>query len=44
MSDAVRRLSFLPLPYPATQVAAEGDWRPDRDTLVVFSTTDTAGG
>ncbi|MEU4832759.1 DUF3488 and transglutaminase-like domain-containing protein [Streptosporangium sp. NPDC023615] len=44
VSDQVRRLSFLPLPYPAARVTAEGDWRPDRETLMVFSTRDTAEG
>ncbi|GAA3011653.1 DUF3488 and transglutaminase-like domain-containing protein [Streptosporangium longisporum] len=44
VSDQVRRLSFLPLPYPAARVTAAGDWRPDRDTLMVFSTRDTAEG
>ncbi|GAA2880483.1 DUF3488 and transglutaminase-like domain-containing protein [Streptosporangium fragile] len=44
VSDEVRRLSFLPLPYPASRVTVEGDWRPDRDTLMVFSTRNTAGG
>ncbi|GAA3445777.1 transglutaminaseTgpA domain-containing protein [Planomonospora venezuelensis] len=44
VSEEVRRLSFLPLPYPATQVRIEGDWRADVDTLMVFSTTDTAEG
>ncbi|SNS12383.1 Transglutaminase-like superfamily protein [Streptosporangium subroseum] len=44
VNDEVRGLSFLPLPYPATRVTVEGDWRPDRDTLMVFSTRDTAGG
>ncbi|MFF5204618.1 DUF3488 and DUF4129 domain-containing transglutaminase family protein [Streptosporangium sp. NPDC000396] len=44
VSEEVRNLTFLPLPYPAGQVEAEGDWRPDRDTLMVFSARDTAGG
>ncbi|WP_440065096.1 transglutaminase family protein [Streptosporangium sp. OZ121] len=44
VSDQVRRLSFLPLPYPASKVTVAGDWRPDRDTLMVFSTRNTAGG
>ncbi|MEV7971127.1 DUF3488 and transglutaminase-like domain-containing protein [Sphaerisporangium sp. NPDC088356] len=44
VSDDVERLSFLPLPYPATRVRVEGDWRADESTLMVFSTHDTAGG
>ncbi|MET8047668.1 DUF3488 and transglutaminase-like domain-containing protein [Streptosporangium sp. NPDC005286] len=44
VSEQVRRLSFLPLPYPASRVTVEGDWRPDRDTLMVFSTRNTAEG
>ncbi|MER5422871.1 transglutaminase TgpA family protein [Streptosporangium roseum] len=45
VSDQFREpLKFLPLPYPAGRVRIEGDWRPDRDTLMVFSTMDTAGG
>ncbi|MFC4589829.1 transglutaminase TgpA family protein [Sphaerisporangium corydalis] len=44
VSDEVERLSFLPLPYPATQVKVDGDWRADESTLMVFSTHDTAGG
>ncbi|GAA3416916.1 hypothetical protein GCM10018952_46920 [Streptosporangium vulgare] len=44
VSDQVRRLSFLPLPYPVSKVTVAGDWRPDRDTLMVFSTRNTAGG
>ncbi|GAA4184970.1 DUF3488 and transglutaminase-like domain-containing protein [Streptosporangium oxazolinicum] len=40
----VRGLSFLPLPYPVSKVTVAGDWRPDRDTLMVFSTRNTAGG
>ncbi|GII67056.1 transglutaminase [Sphaerisporangium krabiense] len=44
VSDAVEGLSFLPLPYPATTVQVDGDWRADESTLMVFSTRDTAGG
>jgi transglutaminase-like putative cysteine protease len=44
VSDAVENLSFLPLPYPATTVRVDGDWRADESTLMVFSTHDTAGG
>ncbi|GAA3803073.1 DUF3488 and transglutaminase-like domain-containing protein [Sphaerisporangium flaviroseum] len=44
VSDDVDRLSFLPLPYPAARVQADGDWRADESTLMVFSTHDTAGG
>ncbi|GAA3153345.1 DUF3488 and transglutaminase-like domain-containing protein [Planomonospora alba] len=44
VSEDVLDLKFLPLPYPPSRVRIEGDWRPDRDTLMVFSHTDTAGG
>ncbi|MDH2428623.1 DUF3488 and transglutaminase-like domain-containing protein [Sphaerisporangium sp. TRM90804] len=44
VSEDVEGLSFLPLPYPATSVQVEGDWRADESTLMVFSTRDTAGG
>ncbi|MDF5756851.1 DUF3488 and transglutaminase-like domain-containing protein [Spongiactinospora sp. TRM90649] len=37
-------LQFLPLPYPAVRVTAEGDWRADKSTLMVFSTRDYASG
>ncbi|GAA3116990.1 transglutaminase TgpA family protein [Streptosporangium carneum] len=44
VSDEIRNLKFLPLPYPPGRIDVEGDWRPDRDTLMVFSTQDTAEG
>ncbi|MFC6087268.1 transglutaminase TgpA family protein [Sphaerisporangium aureirubrum] len=44
VSEGVEGLSFLPLPYPASAVRIEGDWRADQSTLMVFSTRDTAGG
>ncbi|GAA0972802.1 DUF3488 and transglutaminase-like domain-containing protein [Acrocarpospora macrocephala] len=44
ISDEIEELRFLPLPYPATQVAVDGDWRADRSTLMVFSTRDEAAG
>ncbi|GAA4580429.1 DUF3488 and transglutaminase-like domain-containing protein [Planotetraspora phitsanulokensis] len=44
ISDDIRTLRFLPLPYPATQVDADGDWRADRNSLMVFSTDDEAAG
>ncbi|MFC4059876.1 DUF3488 and DUF4129 domain-containing transglutaminase family protein [Planomonospora corallina] len=44
VSEDVRDLKFLPLPYPPGRIRIEGDWRPDRDTLMVFSHTDTAEG
>ncbi|WP_344056958.1 DUF3488 and transglutaminase-like domain-containing protein, partial [Sphaerisporangium rubeum] len=44
VSDGVEGMSFLPLPYPASAVRIEGDWRADQSTLMVFSTQDTAGG
>lgn len=44
VSDEIGNLKFLPLPYPPGRIDVEGDWRPDRDTLMVFSTSDTARG
>lgn len=44
VSDEIDRLHFLPLPYPARQVEADGDWRADRASLMVFSTQDEAAG
>lgn len=44
MSDEIDTLHFLPLPYPARQVEADGDWRADRASLMVFSTEDEAAG
>ncbi|MEO3812493.1 DUF3488 and transglutaminase-like domain-containing protein [Sphaerisporangium sp. B11E5] len=44
VSAGVEGMSFLPLPYPASAVRIEGDWRADQSTLMVFSTQDTAGG
>ncbi|MEU7891421.1 transglutaminaseTgpA domain-containing protein [Nonomuraea sp. NPDC049152] len=37
------RLQFLPLPYPPQLVRAEGDWRADVDSLMVFSEDLAAG-
>ncbi|GAA3208290.1 transglutaminase family protein [Nonomuraea helvata] len=44
ISDEIRKLQFLPLPYPPREVQADGDWRADVDTLMVFSTRDEAAG
>ena len=44
VSPEVRDMSFLPLPYPPTRVNIEGDWRFVRPSLMVFSTSDAAGG
>jgi transglutaminase-like putative cysteine protease len=44
ISEDIDELQFLPMPYPAGQVTAEGDWRADESTLMVFSTRDYAGG
>jgi transglutaminase-like putative cysteine protease len=44
ISDEIARLSFLPLPYPPRQIRADGDWRADVGTLMVFSTRDEAAG
>ncbi|GAA0413693.1 transglutaminase [Acrocarpospora corrugata] len=44
ISDEIEELRFLPLPYPATQVEVDGDWRADQTTLMVFSTKDEAAG
>ncbi|MFI0416901.1 DUF3488 and DUF4129 domain-containing transglutaminase family protein [Spongiactinospora sp. 9N601] len=37
-------VEFLPLPYPPLRVTAEGDWRADRTSLMVFSTRDSTRG
>lgn len=44
ISEDIDDLQFLPLPYPPIEVRAEGDWRADVSTLMVFSTRDDAGG
>ncbi|GIH68213.1 transglutaminase TgpA family protein [Sphaerimonospora thailandensis] len=44
ISEDISRLNFLPLPYPATRVDVDGDWRADRPSLLVFSTQDEAAG
>lgn len=44
ISDEISKLSFLPLPYAPRQVAADGDWRADVGTLMVFSTKEEAAG
>ncbi|MFC4007588.1 transglutaminaseTgpA domain-containing protein [Nonomuraea purpurea] len=44
ISGEIARLSFLPLPYPPREIRADGDWRADVDTLMVFSTGDQAAG
>lgn len=44
ISEEIDKLSFLPLPYAPRQVAAEGDWRADVGTLMVFSTREEAAG
>lgn len=44
VSEDIDNLQFLPLPYPPIEVRAEGDWRADVSTLMVFSTRNDAGG
>ncbi len=44
MSDDIGRLNFLPVPYAPSQIEIDGDWRADRDSLMVFSTRDEARG
>jgi transglutaminase-like putative cysteine protease len=44
VSDKVRAMTFLPLPYPPTEVSARGDWRVHEPSLMVFSPDDEAGG
>ncbi|MGV9305202.1 transglutaminase family protein [Nonomuraea sp. NPDC003727] len=44
VSEDITQLQFLPLPYPPQLVRAEGDWRADVDSLMVFSPGDLAGG
>ncbi|RJL31247.1 transglutaminase TgpA family protein [Bailinhaonella thermotolerans] len=44
VADQVPELRFLPLPYPPRRVRADGDWRADPRTLVVWSSRAEAGG
>ncbi|GLW97294.1 DUF3488 and transglutaminase-like domain-containing protein [Microtetraspora sp. NBRC 16547] len=44
VSEDIDSLRFLPLPYPAVQVDADGDWRADQASRMVFSTRDEAAG
>lgn len=44
ISPDLKDVKFLPLPYPTSRVEIRGDWRVDRDTLMVFSTNDVATG
>lgn len=37
-------LKFLPMPYPATKVDIDGDWRVHPESLMVYSLRDAAGG
>ena len=37
-------VSYLPLPYPARQVGVAGDWRVDKDTLSVLSSSAQLAG
>lgn len=40
----VDRVAFLPTPYPPTRVSVEGDWRVDRDALMIYSLRNVSGG
>lgn len=44
ISDEIEKLLFLPLPYPPREIRADGDWRADVESLMVFSTRDEAAG
>lgn len=44
VETGVRRMIFLPLPYPASRVDISGDWIEDPGTLMVFSPAGNAGG
>src|SRR5437868_1392483 len=44
VSEALSRLQVPPLPYPPGTVRADGDWRADVSSLMVFSTDDEAAG
>ncbi|NUT44025.1 MAG: DUF4129 domain-containing protein [Thermoactinospora sp.] len=44
ISEEVEDLRFLPTPYPASQVRADGDWRADVGSLMVFTTEEDASG
>jgi transglutaminase-like putative cysteine protease len=40
----VDRLAFLPAPYPPTRVEIGGDWRVDRDSLMIYALREVGGG
>ncbi|WP_067967367.1 transglutaminase family protein [Nocardiopsis trehalosi] len=42
--DARAAPDFLPLPYPARELAVDGDWFADPDSLMVFTTGEPRGG
>lgn len=44
VNEEIEQLRFLPLPYPATQIDVDGDWRADQVSLMVFSTRNEAAG
>lgn len=44
VSERMRKMRFLPLPYPPARIDVPGDWRLDKRSFMVFSNRDSAGG
>ncbi|QKG26641.1 transglutaminase TgpA family protein [Actinomadura verrucosospora] len=44
VSGGVRDMTFLPVPYAPSQVSIKGDWRVHRQSLMIYSLNDSAGG
>ncbi|WP_433138183.1 DUF3488 and transglutaminase-like domain-containing protein [Actinomadura nitritigenes] len=44
VSAEVRDMTFLPVPYAPTRVSIKGDWRVHRQSLMIYSLSDAAGG
>ncbi|MEU9024638.1 DUF3488 and transglutaminase-like domain-containing protein [Actinomadura sp. NPDC048394] len=44
VSGEVRDMTFLPVPYAPTRVSIKGDWRVHRQSLMIYSLSDSAGG
>ncbi|WP_131743432.1 transglutaminase family protein, partial [Actinomadura roseirufa] len=42
--SAVKNMTFLPVPYAPTNVSIKGDWRVHRQSLMIYSLRDSAGG
>ncbi|MBA9006512.1 transglutaminaseTgpA domain-containing protein [Thermomonospora cellulosilytica] len=44
VAENVRNMTFLPAPYAPSRVSIRGDWRVDRESLMLYSLRDDAGG